>query len=123
MPPSGGPEVGSIISLCPRRAEFVIHLLIGTPGLDRRETERFVDFQNAIHTRAGVGDNVSAQNGTSKALSPVLAGAEGVERYPMFVREANDGLDFRGRGGIHDAGRTAVSARKQVAAIPLARLF
>src|SRR5262249_27721849 len=95
-------------------AQLVVQLLVGYARLDGGEAQRLVDFQDAVHARADIDDNLPGLDGTPEAKSPVLARAEAVERGTVFVRNTNNGLHLGGRGRIDHAGRAAIPTRQEM---------
>src|SRR5262245_62785942 len=121
MPPCGGPEVTSSISLLPR--QFVIHRLVAHAGLDHGETEPLIDLEDAVHPVAEIDHNLSRARSGTTAEPDVAAGADRIERHAMRIGAADDLLHVGSRGRVNHAGRPPVAAGHGVLAVTAQRLL
>src|SRR5262249_48072212 len=104
-------------------AQLVIQLLVGHARLDRGETQRLVEFQDAMHAHADIDDNVPGLDRAPEAIPSVLARAEAVEWGPVCVRNAHNRLHLGGRGRTHHARRASIPTRQEIVAVAYERLF
>src|SRR5712692_11481911 len=98
-------------------SQFVIHLLIGHSGFDLGKAQRFVDLQDAIHTRTDIHDETARPDRALEAKATILASTNAVERDAILIGEAHDRLHVRGRGWINNTSWKPVSTRQQVATV------
>src|SRR5215472_11706364 len=121
MPPCGGPEVTSSISLLPR--QFVIHRLVAHAGLDHGETEPLIDLEDAVHPVAEIDHNLSRARSGTTAEPDVAAGADRIEGHAMRVGAADDLLHVGSRGRVNHAGRPPVAAGHGVLSVTAQRFL
>ena len=86
------------------RAQVVGQLLLGDAGLDHRIRQFRVDQDDAVHARQ-FKHHLAVGNGASVAVTPVLAGADRIERVLVPARQRHQRDDVGARAGADNRQR------------------
>ena len=85
-------------------------LLLRHPRLDHRITQFPIHFMNAVHA-SQIHNHLSIQHWTGIAITPILPGADRIQRCPILTRSTHDPHDLIAGTGLQHGQRPATTVR------------